>query len=190
MTDVKTKVTSLIEMMSNLPKYKNNIPLKKAFNPMALPNLLPGLLLGKMQDFGSVIILLSGEGLNEIYSTSLKGIDIFDVLSSQEKEFVIKIHKNMFEHACGVFTVRQLEKETGIVMTLGTYSFPMVSDNGKERYFLMYYEDLSAKIEHYEFQGKLSALSHYSSVEFLNIGNGIPSETDFTAELAALSLAG
>ena len=76
----KTNVESLLEMITNLPKNAAGIPLKKAFNPMALPQLLPYYLLGKMQRFGSVIVLIAGEKLDELFADSLKGADIFDIV--------------------------------------------------------------------------------------------------------------
>jgi hypothetical protein len=183
------KATSLIEIISNLPKNENNVPLRKAFNPMALPKLLPSYLLGEMIDFGSVIVRIAGEKLNEVYHTSLKGIDIFTILSSEEKTIVSNIHRCMFDHPCGVFTIRQLKKETGLYINLATYSFPMISNDGKKKYFLMYYEDLSSKNECESFQGKYANFSHYSAVEFLDIGNGAPNADSVIVELATLSLA-
>ena len=185
----KFNTASLLEMIANLPKNKDEIPLKKAFNPMVLPQLLPYYLLGKMPSFGSVIVLLAGEKLNEVFNGSLKGSDIFDIMSAVEKEFVTNLHKTMFEHPCGVHTTRQLKKETGLVMTLSTYSLPMISDDGKDKYFLMYFEDQTAVSEINSMQGKLGELSPYTSLEFIDIGNGIPSDESFIAELPALSLA-
>lgn len=189
MTSENTKVSSLIEMITNLPRSENNIPRKKAFNPMALPKLLPYYLLGQMQAFGSVIVKVSGEKLNEVYNRSLIGLDIFDIMSPKEKDFVVKIHKLMFEQPCGVYTNRSLEKETGTIITLATYAFPMISDDGNEKYFLMYYEDRSATTDSNDLQGKFSALSLYDSLEFIDIGHSAPSAKAFNAELSDLCLA-
>lgn len=189
MTSENTKVSSLIEMITKLPRNENNIPRKKAFNPMALPKLLPYYLLGKMQAFGSVIVKVSGEKLNEVYNRSLIGLDIFDIISPKEKDFVAKIHRLMFEHPCGVYTNRSLEKESGMFITLATYAFPMISDDGNEKYFLMYYEDRSATMESNGLEGKFSSLSLYDSLEFIDIGHSVPSAEPFNAELSALCLA-
>ena len=185
----KSKVESLLEMITNLPKNADGIPLKKTFNPMALPQLLPYYLLCKMQSFGSVTVLIAGEKLNEVYSSPLKGIDIFDIMSAVEKEFITNLHKTMFGHPCGVHTTRQLEKETGLVITLSTYSLPMISDDGKDKYFLMYFEDQTAISEPESMQGKLRELSPYTSLEFVDIGSGTPNSAPFIAELSTLSLA-
>lgn len=188
MNHEKSKVDLLLEMITNLPKNEDEIPLKEAFNPMALPQLLPYYLLGKMQAFGSVIVLIAGEKLNEVYNSPLKGNDIFDIMSAVEKEFVTNLHKTMFGHPCGVHTTRQLKKETGLAITLGAYSFPMISEDGKDKYFLMYFEDHTALSEPDSMKGKLSELSAYTSLNLVDIGSGTPSNESLIAELAALSL--
>lgn len=185
----ESNVASLLEMITNLPKNENGIPLKNAFNPMALPHLLPYYLLGKMPSFGSVIVLVAGEKLNEVFNGSLKGSDIFDIVSAVEKEFVTNLHKTMLGHPCGVHTTRQLKKETGLAITLSTHSLPMISDDGKDKYFLMYFEDQTAASEIDSMQGKLSELSPYTSLEFVDIGSGTPNDDAFIAELSTLSLA-
>lgn len=184
----KSKEELLLAMITNLPKNEDGIPLKEAFNPMALPQLLPYYLLGKMQAFGSVIVLVAGEKLNEVYSSPLKGSDIFDILPAVEKEFITNLHKTMFGHPCGVHTTRQLKKETGLVITLGTYSLPMISEDGKDKYFLMYFEDQTAQSEPDSMKGKLSELSAYTSLNLVDIGSGTPSDEPFIAGLSALSL--
>ena len=185
----KSNVKSLLGMIANLPKNEDGIPLKKSFNPMALPQLLPYILLGEMPKFGSVIVQVSGEKLNDVFSSPLTGLDLFDIMSEKEKEFVINLHKTMLGHPCGVHTTRQLKKETGLVISLSTYSFPLISDNGKERYFLMYFEDLTAATEPKSLHGKLSELSPYTSLDLVDIGNGTPNNSTLIDELSTLSFA-
>lgn len=189
MVNSKLKVISLLEMITNLPKNENEIPIKEAFNPMALPQFLPYYLLGKMHRLGSVIVHITGEKLNGVYNELLKGIDIFDIMAAAEKKFVTNLHKTMFEHPCGVHTTRQLTKETGLVITLSTYSIPMISKNGKDKYFLMYFEDLTAASQTDSMKGKLSDLSPYTSLEFVDLGSGTPKDDAFIAGLPALGLA-
>ncbi len=185
----KSNVESLIEMITSLPKNKDGIPLKEAFDPMTLPQLLPYYLLGKMSKPGSVIVKISGEKLNEVYSSPLTGLNIYDIMSGVEKEFVANLHKTMLERPCGVHTTRQLKKETGLTINLSTYSLPLISENSKDKYFLMYFEDQTAASEVNSMQGKLSELSPYTSLEFIDIGSGIPNDDTFIAELPTLSLA-
>ena len=185
----KSNAASLLEMITGLPKNKGGIPIKEAFNPMVLPQLLPYYLLGKMPQFGSLTVLLAGEKLNNVYNGPLKGSDIFDIFSEVEKKYVRNLHKTMLELPCGVHTIRQLKKETGLAINLSTYCFPMISDDGKDKYFLMYFEDQTAASEINSMQGKLSELSPYTSLEFVDIGSGTPNSDSFIAGLSALSLA-
>ena len=170
----KKKTAQLINLIKSLPKNKDGIPLKSSFNPLSLPSLTSSYLLGKMTAPGKVIVKLAGEDLNKVFDVPLKGVDIFDILSSEEKNNVIKVQQMMFGHPCGVYTHRKLEKTSGMVIPLSTHSFPMITDNGKDKYFLMYYEAYGPVLEDTSSDDKMSSLSNYSSVQFIDIGNGIP----------------
>jgi len=153
---------------------------------MSLPKLMPYYLFGKMELFGSVIVQLSGEKLNDVFDFPLKGMDIFDIMSPEEKDIVSKLHGQMIGQPCGVYTIRNMKKETGYELSLATYSFPLISKDGENYYFLMYYEDQTTIDENTEINGKLSSLSIYSDLEFVDLGNGIPSTQELHSELSNL----
>ncbi len=172
----------LISLIKALPKNEKGIPLKRAFNPMTLPSLLPFYLLAKAKDRHNLIIQVAGEKLNDLYDTSLMGKYIFDILSPSEKDFVIKMHDLMLDHPCGVHTIRKAKKQSGIPMTISTYSFPLISADGGTIYFLMYYQDLNAPVDHQTLEGKISSLAPYSSINFIDIGSSAPSTKGFIDE--------
>ena len=113
MATKKADVSYLIENIKSLPKAKCGLPLKSAFNPMALPTFIPYFILAKVPFIGSVIVLLSGEGVDSDYGAPLKGLDIFDITSPREKKIFPDIHRAMFEHPCALYTSQRLEKSLG-----------------------------------------------------------------------------
>lgn len=181
--------TQLIAMVRSLQKNPNGIPLRKAFNPLALPSLIPYYILAKVPFIGSSIVQIAGEMVTANYGKELKGGDIFDITDPKLKEFFVKIHQTMFKHPCALFTQQSIEKESGLILPISTYSFPLITEDD-EKYLLLYYENRNELDDKNSTDDKYCSVVAYTHLEFMDIGNGIPNETDFAAELAALSLAG
>ena len=174
MTSKDTKIEQLVELIKALPRHENGLPLKSAFNPMALPKLISGYLLAKVPAYGSQVVLISSEVINLDYGGSLKGVDLFDLMSTPEKAFFTKLHQTVFEQSCGVFTKRLLTKKSGIVISLNIHTFPMISNDGDEKFMLLYLQDKSETIaEKLDFD-KFHSFNDYSEIQFLDLGNGIP----------------
>lgn len=181
--------TQLIAIVRSLQKNANGIPLRKAFNPLALPSLIPYYILARVPFIGSTIVQIAGEMVTASYGSELKGVDIYDITPPNLKETFVKIHQSMFDHPCALFTQQSIKKESGLILPISTYSFPLITEDD-EKYLLLYYENRNESDGKNSTDDKYCSVAAYTHLEFIDIGNGIPSETDFSAELAALSLAG
>ena len=184
-----SKATQLITTVRSLQKNANGIPLRKAFNPLALPSLTPYYILAKIPFIGSSIVQVVGEMVTASYGKELKGIDIYDITAPDLKETFAKIHQTMFDHPCALFTQQNIKKQSGLILPISTYSFPLITEDN-EKYLLLYYENRSESADENFTDDKYCSVAAYTHLEFLDIGGGIPSKIDFTAALAPLSLTG
>ena len=173
----------LTEKINELPKSDTGIPLKKAFNPLALPKLLPNYLLVEIPQFGQSKVLIAGERVTEDYGFPLKNTDLLDLAAPEEKIILSEIHRSAFSHPCAIYTKQQMDRKSGPSITVTHHSYPLVSSDDATKYLLIYFENLNASQSGVIMEETYITTSNYCDLQFINIGNGVPSTNDHKAEL-------
>jgi hypothetical protein len=147
------------------------LPERSAFNPADIKDLLPMILLRDVDKQGEAHFRLVGTGIRDLLGEELTGLNPTEVTPPEEIERYQRVSQKMLAQPCGAYARLVLETDTGIPFAVENISFPFAPKADGGRQTLGLFAELDQTLD----RGRGGArISHFSLVEFIDIGAGIP----------------
>ena len=136
---------ALYAYWGDLPKAPHGqIPLKSALDPLAIPRLLPRVLLHDLRQPGRAILRLVGTGLVEQYGFDPTGHDYARYVEPERWPSAIRELTKVATHPCGMRVLTEHIHTGGEVHENEAVGLPLEADDGSGRFLLFVDEIVKA----------------------------------------------
>lgn len=150
------------------------IPSRFSMLPTDLADITPRLSLLKRESRYQVNVSKVGTSHNTAWQSPLVGMNSFDLIPPNMRENMAKLYAAVLDHPCGVVLTEQYTARSGAYRKVYSLYLPMTDKNDHPHYIIgcSAYEKIS-EIQPIN-DRLLPAHEQVTSVEFLDIGAGIP----------------
>ncbi len=150
------------------------VPAKSSLSPGALKPHLPNI--GIFERIGryDVRIRLFGTQLDEKFGKPMTGVNLFDLLPEEQREFYADLYEATLDSLAGCRLVRKSVDKNDNVITGESLILPMADDAGEARYTVgILIMESESRLDDPLDVSKLNQ-AKIISVEFVDIGHGLP----------------
>ncbi|MEQ8817496.1 MAG: PAS domain-containing protein [Thalassobaculum sp.] len=172
---VTDRCRSLLGHWFSLPRPPHSlIPLKSALDPLAIPKLLPRVLLHDLRQPGRAILRLVGTGLVEQYGFDPTGHDYERYVEPERWPSALAELVKVAGHPCGMRVLTEHVHSDGRVHENEAVGLPLEADDGSGRFLLFVDEIVKAPVG---IDPRRRPVRHLvvKQRDYLDIGGGAPS---------------
>jgi len=154
----------------SLPK-DGLLPPREAFNPAAVPELLPTILLRDVMADGQARYRLAGTAVRDMLGFELTGLKAFELMPATERDRYQTISRLMFEQPCGVWALLAVRTDSGHEFRIENVAFPFAprADGGRRTVGSFVPLDRPRQAE-----GELAKVTAVDGIDFIDLGAGMP----------------
>ena len=149
------------------------VPKKSDFNPAAVKNILPHILMHDLGIPGRSILRLVGTGIVDRMGFDPTGKDYVEFVSEDRKE---SAYQELFKTAsfpCGMKVIIEGRYESGQIHVSESLGYPLIADND-DRPLMVFVDDVIEKIEWHQKADKQVEYYKVRQRDYIDIGFGIP----------------
>jgi hypothetical protein len=158
----------------SLPRL-DGLPPRSAFDPLAIPKLLPHIVLHDLRQPGRSIMRLVGTRMVDRFGFDPTGRDYTDFVAPERRGAALSALTAMAWHPCGMRVLLRGEYAGGHAMEAESIGFPLSDDSGDGR-FLVFVDDLTGRPRVWDRRAHPLRTLHVRERIFLDIGAGVPGE--------------
>lgn len=171
-SDINPLNRRFAEYWLSLPR-QTDVPMRKDFDPAAVPRLLPRFLMHEIRDRSRLHIRLCGTGLVQRYGMDITGRDYLDFVPEARRAHSLEAMLAMTDWPAGCLTRMNVRTTAGRVLQTESLGLPLSLGDGRPPLVLFHsHEDRSfgfarepgERLEHTSLRERI----------FLDIGNGTP----------------
>lgn len=179
MTDFKSPLSrALTEYWFSLPRPDGSmLPLKNRLEPMAIPKLLPRLVLHDLRQPGESIMRVVGTGIAAQYGFDPTGHDYIRYVASERRQSALaELHK-MAAHPCGMTVLIEHIPASGSSIFAEATGYPFATDDGVGR-FVLFVDDALDRPQHRDPRRAPFRRLAVHERTYIDIGAGVPAAGD------------
>lgn len=149
------------------------VPLRSALDPMAMPRLLPHMLICDLSEPGIVRIRLMGTGMVTSFGFDPTGHDYLDLVDPARREEAYAGFAVPAGQPCGMRVLGENRYESGLTLAVETVGFPFRRDDGAGMQMVFVGTRVGAPTIARPDLGP-SISFHVFERQFIDIGAGVP----------------
>lgn len=160
------------EYWSSLPK-DGLVPRRSDFDPTAVPDLLPRMIMHEMVDRKRLHLRLVGTALVERYGMDITGRDYLEFVPGERRPIALSAMLKAIDQPAGMLVYMNIKTVAGRVCLAESLGLPLTQGPEKPTIILFH----SDEIENYGHHPKSDhQLKHFavSQRHYLDLGNGVP----------------
>jgi hypothetical protein len=155
----------------SLPRDGGLLPPRAAFNPAAIKDLLPMVLVRDVNPDGTSTMRLLGTGITDLFGKDFTGQPGISVMPAHEHERYRQVSRIMFETPCGVHVRLTMVTTHGQELPIENVSFPFAPSADGQRRTL----GLFAVLEHEcDYVDGGAQITFAGKLHFIDVGAGAP----------------
>lgn len=149
------------------------VPLRKSFDPMQIPSVLPFVsLLERMED-GKTVVRLRGTELEQLLPKAGPNDDVESLVSSEQWLSFVKLHDAVLTQPCALYLDNRITLHSGLTFNAQRISLPLADRTGQVRFVI----NVGIPERHYAsspLQNMQVASIKILSIAYRDIGYGVP----------------
>lgn len=149
------------------------VPLRSVFDPLAVPGLLPHMLICDLTEPTIVRIRLVGTGMASNFGFDPTGGDYLDLVAPDRREEAFAGFLVPASHPCGMRVLGESRYDSGKVMAVEGVGFPFHRDDGTGSQLVFVGSNIDGNLGRWPDLGRMTSF-HVSRRDFIDIGGGIP----------------
>lgn len=158
----------------SLPK-DGLVPGREAFRPERAQRFLPHIVLAEARlEVPSICIRLAGTEFEARLQTGMKGRNYLEFVGETDLPLVITRARNVLQHPCGIWEIRETHYERGYGQQVENTSFPLRSESGAVDLLLVLTQPLGRSIVAESTNGKMTRTKPTNIHRYIDIGAGLP----------------
>ncbi len=156
----------------SLPR-EGTVPLRPVFDPLAVPRLLPSMLICDLCEPGIVRIRLMGTSMVSSFGFDPTGRDYLDLVDPARRQAAYAGFTVPAGHPCGMRVLGENRYESGRTLTVETAGFPFRRDDGAGMQMVFVGTRVDATAGNWPNYGATVSFHVYER-EFIDICAGVP----------------
>lgn len=151
------------------------VPLRSVFDPLAVPGLLPHMLICDLTEPTIVRIRLVGTGMASNFGFDPTGGDYLDLVAPDRREEAFAGFLVPASHPCGMRILGESRYDSGKVMAVEAVGFPFHRDDGAGVQLVFVGSNIDGNLGRWPELGRMTSFHVYHR-EFIDIGGGTPAD--------------
>lgn len=151
------------------------VPLRSVFDPLAIPALIPHMLICDLSETGVVRIRLMGTGMVSSFGFDPTGGNYLDLVAPERREAAYAGFMVPANHPCGMRVLGENRYQNGRVMAVETVAMPFRRDDGAGMQLVFVGSNIDTGLGPWPDLGRTVSF-HVHEREFIDIGAGIPAD--------------
>lgn len=156
----------------SLPR-DGHVPVRSAFDPLAVPRLLPRMLICDLTEPGIVRIRLMGTEMASNFGFDPTGGDYLDLVVPERREAAYQGFIVPASHPCGMRVLGENRYSSGGPIAVETVGLPFRRDDGEGMQMVFVGSRLGSSQDLWKDLGQANSF-HVFEREFIDIGAGVP----------------
>jgi len=149
------------------------VPVRSAFDPLAVPRLLPHMLICDLTEPGIVRIRLMGTEMASSFGFDPTGRDYLDLVAPERWAAAYQGFAVPASHPCGMRVLGENQYVVGGPVSVETVGLPFRRDDGDGMQMVFVGSTLGPAQEHWRDRGPTKSFNVLER-EFIDIGAGVP----------------
>lgn len=149
------------------------VPLRSAFDPLGVPDLLPHMMICDLSEPGVVRIRLMGTGMVDSYGFDPTGRDYLDLVAPGRRAAALAGFIVPANHPCGMRAIGEMRYASGKTMAVETAGFPFRRDDGGGMQMVFVGSNIDRNLGPWPELGHTDNF-HVFERDFIDIGAGVP----------------
>lgn len=151
------------------------VPLRSSFDPLAIPAMIPHMLICDLSEPGVVRIRLMGTGMVSSFGFDPTGGNYLDLVAPERREAAYAGFMVPASHPCGMRVLGENRYRNGRVMAVETVAMPFRRDDGAGMQLVFVGSSIDTGLGPWPDLGRTDSF-HVHEREFIDIGAGIPAD--------------
>ena len=152
------------------------VPLRSAFDPLAVPALIPHMMICDLSEPGVVRIRLMGTGMVSSFGFDPTGRDYLDLVAPERRAEALHGFLVPANQPCGMRVLGENQFENGRKMAVETVAFPFRRDDGAGMHLVFVGSNIDTTLEPWPELGRTTNFRVFER-QFIDIGAGVPAAT-------------
>lgn len=151
------------------------VPVRSVFDPLAIPTLIPHMLICDLSEPGMVRIRLMGTGMVSSFGFDPTGGNYLDLVEPERRDAAYAGFMVPAAHPCGMRVLGENRFENGKAMAVETVAMPFRRDDGAGMQLVFVGSNIDTSLGPWPDLGR-TVCFHVHEREFIDIGAGIPAD--------------